>query len=583
MGAPLRWAAIALAGVVIIAAAILAYWLTRPLPPPKITRTVQLTNNGRGKGGALLTDGPRLYFKEDIGGQSTLVQVAATGGETVPLSTPFQGEYMDVSPDGSELLLQSWVWAIGKEVPLWIRPLLGGSPRRVGDVLVNVGQNAAWSPDGHKIVYVSGNDLWVVNSDGSDSRRLLTVNGVPGRPRWSPDGKHLRFTLWAPQAEGEAIWEVGADGSNLHQFLRGWSNPPDEWCGVWTPDGKYFIFQGNHENAYGLWAIREETGLLHKGSYQPVLLASGPVNFYSPAPSRDGKRIFAFGTQARGELMRYDAKSRQFSPYLGGISADEAAFSKDGEWACYLAYPEDTLWRSKLDGSQKLQLTVPPMGVLMPRWSPDGKRIVFMGRMPGKAWKNYVVSADGGTPRQLIMDERNETDPQWSPDGNKILFGRLPTASAPEPGQTKAFHLFDLTTNQVSTLPGSEGLFSPRWSPDGRYVVAMDMEIRKLSLFDFTTGRWGELAVFKEGVGFPNWSRDGACVLVFGSLAEGDDGIYRVRLSDRKVERVVSGKELGPTSGVAGVGWFALAPDDSLVVMRDHRMTEVYALEWEAP
>jgi serine/threonine protein kinase/Tol biopolymer transport system component len=578
-----RWAAIALAGAVVMAGAVLAYWLTRPLPPPRVTRTAQLTNNGRGKEGRLLTDGPRLYFKEDIGGQSTLVQVAATGGETVPLSTPFQGEYMDVSPDGSELLLQSWVWASGKEVPLWIRPVLGGSPRRVGDVLVNVGPNAAWSPDGHKIVYVSGNDLWVVNSDGSDSRRLLTVNGVPGRPRWSPDGKHLRFTLWAPQAEGEAIWEVGADGSNLHQFLPGWSNPPDEWCGVWTADGKYFIFQGNHENAYGLWAIREETGLLHKGSYQPVLLASGPVNFYSPAPSRDGKRIFAFGTQARGELMRYDAKSRQFSPYLGGISADEAAFSKDGEWACYLAYPEDTLWRSKLDGSQKLQLTVPPMGVLMPRWSPDGKRIVFMGRMPGKAWKNYVVSADGGTPRQLIMDERNETDPQWSPDGNKILFGRLPTASAPEPGQTKAFHLFDLTTNQVSTLPGSEGLFSPRWSPDGRYVVAMDMEIRKLSLFDFTTGRWGELAVFKEGVGFPNWSRDGACVLVFGSLAEGDDGIYRVRLSDRKVERVVSGKELGPTSGVAGVGWFALAPDDSLLVMRDHRMTEVYALEWEAP
>jgi len=581
---PRRRAAIALAGVVIIAAAILAYWLTRPLPPPRVLRTVQLTNNGRGKGGALLTDGPRLYFKEDIGGQSTLVQVAATGGETVPLSTPFQGEYMDVSPDGSELLLQSWVWAIGKEVPLWIRPVLGGSPRRVGDVLVNVGQNAAWSPDGHKIVYVSGNDLWVVNSDGSDSRRLLTVNGVPSKPRWSPDGKHLRFTLWAPQAEGEAIWEVGADGSNLHQFLPGWNNPANEWCGVWTADGKYFVFQATHENEYGLWAIREETGLLHKGTYQPVLLASGPVNFDSPAPSRDGKRIFAVGTQTRGELMRYDAKSRQFVPYLGGISASDVALSKDGEWACYVAYPEGTLWRSKLDGSQKLQLTVPPMLVIMPRWSPDGKRIVFMGRMPGKAWKNYVVSADGGTPRQLIMDERNECDPQWSPDGNRILFGRLPAASAPEPGQTKAFHLFDLTTNQVSTLPGSEGLFSPRWSPDGRYVVAMDMEIRKLSLFDFTTGRWGELAVFKEGVGFPNWSRDGASVLVFGSLAEGDDGIYRVRLSDRKVERVVSGKELGPTSGVAGVGgWFALAPDDSLVVMRDHRMTEVYALEWEAP
>jgi len=578
----MRWAAIALAGAIVIAGAVLAYWLTRPLPPPRITRTVQLTNNGRGKAGPLLTDGPRLYFKEDIGGESTLVQVAATGGETVPVSTPFQGQYMDVSPDGSELLLHSWVAAAGKEVPLWILPVLGGSPRRVGDVLVNVGPNAAWSPDGHKIVYARGNDLCVVNSDGSDSRRLLTVNGGPSIPPWSPDGKHLRFTLGGSQGEGNAIWEVDADGSNLHQLLPGWSNRPSECCGVWTADGKYFIFQGTHDNECGLWAVREETRFFHKGSYQPVLLASGPVNFYSPAPSRDGKQLFALGTQARGELMRYDAKSRQFTPYLGGISASEAAFSKDGKWACYDAFPEGTLWRSKLDGNQKLQLTVPPMVALLPRWSPDGKRVAFMGNMPGKAWKIYIVSADGGTPQQLIMDERNEADPQWSPDGNKILFGRLPATMVPEPGQTKALHLFDLPTNQVSTLPGSEGLFSPRWSPDGRYVVALDMEMRKLILFDFTTGQRVELAAFKGGVGFPNWSRDGAWVLVGGSLAEGDYSIYRVRLSGRKVERVVSGKEIPPASGTVEE-WFGLAPDDSLLVMRDHSTTEVYALEWEAP
>lgn len=280
--------------------------------------------------------------------------------------------------------------------------------------------------------------------------------------------------------------------------------------------------------------------------------------------------------------MRYDAKSRQFTPYLGGISASEAAFSKDGEWACYVAFPEGTLWRSKLDGSQKLQLTVPPMMALLPRWSPDGKRVAFMGIMPGKAWKNYVVSADGGTPRQLIMDERNEADPQWAPDGNKILFGRLPAALAPETGQTKALHLFDLTTNQVSTLPGSEGVFSPRWSPDGRYVAATDIDMHKLILFDFMTRQWSELAVFHDSLSWPNWSRDGTWIQVGGSPGGGEYGIYRVRLSDRKVERVVSSKEIGPTSGILG-GWWGLAPDDSLLLMRDHSTTEVYALEWEAP
>jgi len=186
---PRRWAAIALASAVVIAGAVLAYWLTRPLPPPKITRTVQLTNNGRGKGGPLLTDGPRLYFSEDIGSLPTLVQVSTAGGETVAVQTPFQGQNvipMDVSPDGSEVLVGTQT-ANETEVPLWILPVLGGSPRRVGDVLVNPDGLAAWSPDGDKIVYARGKELYVVKADGTDPHKLLTLNGTAAFPRWSPD------------------------------------------------------------------------------------------------------------------------------------------------------------------------------------------------------------------------------------------------------------------------------------------------------------------------------------------------------------------------------------------------------------
>jgi serine/threonine protein kinase/Tol biopolymer transport system component len=583
MGAPLRWAAIALASAVVMAGAILAYWLTRPLPPPRITRTVQLTNNGRGKTDPVLTDGPRLYFREDGGP----VQVSTAGGETVPVPMPFRAQAvipMDVSPDGSELLVGTRA-ALETEIPLWILPVLGGSPRRAGDVLVNFVGNrasAAWSPGGQRIVYGRGRDLYVVKSDGTDSRKLLTVKGTPSDPRWSPDGKHLRFTLQASQGEGYAIWEVDADGSNLHQFLPGWNNPPDECCGVWTADGKYFVFQGARENEYGLWAVREKTGWFRKASQQPTRLTSGPVNFWAPMPSKDEKKLFVLGTQARGELMRYDVKSRQFTPYLGGISASDVDFSRDGEWVCYGRFPERTLWRSKLDGSQKLQLTVPPMLVIMPRWSPDGKRIAFMGKMLAKSWKNYVVSADGGTPQQLIPGERNEADPHWSPDGNSILFGRFPNYWLPEPPEVKGLHLFDLKANQTTKIAGSEGLYSPRWFSGGRYVATLDFDSRKLILFDLETHQQMELATFVGGVGFPNWSRDGTWIQVGGTLAGGECGMYRIRLSDRKIERVVSCGEIGPFGGVSG-GWNGLAPDDSLLVMRDHSATEVYALEWEAP
>jgi len=581
-----RRAAIAVSGALLIAAGLLAYWLTRPLPPPSITHIVQLTNNGRGKIGRLLTDGPRLYFWEDIGGRATLVVVSTAGGETVPVPVSLPGQLvvpLDISPDGSELLVRSWAGATGMAVPLWTLPVLGGSPRRVGDVLVNVGHHAAWSPDGQKIVYARGNALHVVGVDGSASHQLLEVKSRPAEVRWSPDGKHVRFTLRAPQGEGSAIWQVEADGSSPHQLLPGWSSSPVECCGAWTASGKYFIFQAARDNEDGLWAIREKTDFFHKASYRPVRLTSGPVHFESVAPSRDGKRLFALGTHARIELMRYDARSHQFAPYLGGISASEVDFSKDGEWACYSAYPEATLWRSKVDGSQKLQLTFPPMAILMPRWSPDGKRIAYMGQMPGKPWKTYVISADGGTPQQLIQDQRSEADPQWSLDGSKILFGRWGVASASEPEQTKALYLLDLATGQVTKLPNSEGVFSPRWSPDGRYVVALDLAMQKLILFDLMTGGRIELATFEGGIGFPNWSHDGKSILIYGRHSGYDDSIYRVRLSDRNVQSVLSIEELAEALGNVRPWGFALAPDDSILITRDHTMTEVYALDWEAP
>ena len=76
----------------------------------------------------------------------------------------------------------------------------------------------------------------------------------------------------------------------------------------------------------------------------------------SVAASRDAKQFFAAGAQRRGELVRYDAKTREFLPYLGGISAADPTFSRDGKWMAYMSYPEHALWRSRSDGTDRLQL-----------------------------------------------------------------------------------------------------------------------------------------------------------------------------------------------------------------------------------
>ena len=78
------------------------------------------------------------------------------------------------------------------DVPIYILPLPAGLPRRVGDILAH---DASWSPNGEQIVYARGNELFLAKPDGSESRRLVTLTGPASWPRWSPDGKVLRFTV----------------------------------------------------------------------------------------------------------------------------------------------------------------------------------------------------------------------------------------------------------------------------------------------------------------------------------------------------------------------------------------------------
>jgi Tol biopolymer transport system component/DNA-binding winged helix-turn-helix (wHTH) protein len=580
-GAPLRrWWIIALAGLLVIAGAIRAYlWLTRPLPPPKVTNAVQIARLRGGMWvGKLLTDGTRVYFTDWLGDSTPIMQVSVSGGEAVPVPTPFRFAFtLDISPDRSVLLVRGGDNNAG-EMPVWVLPVPGGLPRRLGDI---VASDAAWSPDGQKIVYAKG-DLYLAKSDGTESRKLATVAGAPEWLCWSPDGSVVRFTQFDPIA-GYRVWEVSADGSSLHQLVLGWSSPSRiEQFPTWTPNGKYFMFSGMPETTlnsrYDLWASREKVGLLSKPHLDPIQLTQGPIHYFAPLTSPDGKKLFAIGRAFRGELVRYEVKAHQFVPFLSGISASDLDFSRDGQWVTYIQFPDATLWRSKMDGSERLQLNPPPLGAIMPRWSPDGKRIVFMGTDPDQPWDIYLVSADGGAPRRLLPGERQHSDPQWSPDGNQLLFGRGPY----DPPGPEVLRLLDLRTNQVSTAPGSEGLRSPRWSYDGRYVVAMKDGDRKLVFFDFATHRQVELASAAGGFSHPNWSRDGKWIYLWADFGKGRNGIHRVRLTDRKVELLVGEKEVTRAFGTSGQ-WVGLAPDDSLLVTRDISLTEIYAFDWEAP
>jgi Tol biopolymer transport system component len=563
--APRSLATMAAAGLLVILA--LAYFLRPALPPPRVTNSTRVTTDGRDKR-FIFTDGSRIYYSSCTPAACSLYQAPAAGGEPVRIETPFSNPYLvDVSPAQSAFLIVSCPDLVGsiRNCPIWILPVLGGSPRRVG----NVNGLANFTPDGKEVLYTEHNVIYRAKIDGSDSAKLVTLASGENASnvRLSPDGKRIRFTLSGADSR-VSIWEASADGSHLHRLFG------DAYYGIWTPDGNYFVFNALHGGVRNAWAAREGSSLLRKVGRDPVQLTSGPTDTFAEALSMDGRKLFATTAQPRYEMVRYDISSHQFLPYLSGISAISPQYSPDGKSVAYVSFPDATLWRGKL------QLTFPPLSVLQPRWSPDGSKIAFMAREPNHAWNVYVVPADGGTPEPVLPKDHPGSDPSWSPDGNSLLFAGHPDDV--KRGAKLQLQIADLKTHAISIVPGSEGLWSPRWSPDGRYIVATPQAADRLMLFDAKTQQWSEL--LKTATGWPEWSRKASdCVYFFGTPQPGQTGIYRICVSGRKLEQVVSLKDFHQPVGPVGSSWTGLAPDDSPLLLRDIGTTDIYALDLDLP
>ena len=157
-------------------------------------------------------------------------------------------------------------------------------------------------------------------------------------------------------------------------------------------------------------------------------------------------------------------------------------------------------------------------------------------------------------------------------DGNRLLFSRNPLADVSSP-QERDIEIVDLKARKVTPVPGSDGLISGRWSPDGRYLVAMPRDSARPMLFDFKTEKWRHLIEMR--ISYPNWSRDSKYVYFMGL---GSAAIDRVRISDGKVEKIASLAGMASTYS----GWLGLAPGDSPMISLNASIDEIYAIDWTA-
>jgi Tol biopolymer transport system component/DNA-binding winged helix-turn-helix (wHTH) protein len=554
------------AGVFAIGLGFAVWTLRRPLPRPRITAYTQLTHDGRLKatGG---TDGVRVYFTQgEPQSPQSIAQVAVSGGEVaqIPVAVPAPS-MVDVSPDGSNFLLTS-IRGDPNPASLWNVRIPGGTIRGLGDA-----EAATFSPDGNSIAYsTKAGDLYIARSDGTEVHRLAHVGFPVNFLAWSPDGRTLRFS----GSEWDRLWEISSSGSGFHQMLPAWHVSENQCCGRWTPDGKFFIFQSGppvqaQNELNELWALDERRGLFRQPVKEPIQLTSGGIDWQWPVPGKDGKRIFATGLTSHGELFRFDSKTQQLQPFLGGISAVYVSFSNDGKSVAYVSYPDATLWRANRDGSNPVELSGQPIGALLPRWSPDDKRIVFANYL-SPAFESYVVSSEGGTPQRLLPeDNEQQSDPNWSPDGSKITFGGFAGDDA-----KSVIRILDLGSRKVTTLPGSLGLWGARWSPDGRSIAAQAHGIPNLRIFDIKTQKWSVLPD-KGDVSFPTWSRDSR-FLYYSRSTGRNMALFRIRVKGGKEELIADLKDQRIV-----FGWMGLDSNDTPLVLRDYTFEDIYALTFD--
>jgi len=478
------------------------------------------------------------------------------GGEVTELPVTATGGLSDISSDGSEGLFVAGT-ASGTEV--WAQPLPSGAPR----LIVKDARFPTWTADDRSLLFARRGDreLWQVSADGTSARRLAEFPDITGITV-SPEGGRIRvLDMLSP-----TLWETDRDGANAKTVLK------EPAFGRWSADGRYFLFlrpDADQTNQTDLW-VRSEERHWWKRSAPARQLTYGPLSIGLPVMSKDGRYVYAVGSEPHGELSVYDNHAKAFVPYLGGIPACMVDFSRDGQWIAYVSYPEGTLWRSRIDGSQRRQLTLLPLAVFNQRWSPDGKRIVFWAGLdrshPEQTMRMFLVNAEGGGPVLLPVTERNPTDPTWSPDGKSVAYSLRGGFS----GRLHEIWILDVATQESRKIPGSDGFWSARWSPDGKYLAALGGSPSKLWLFNFDTQKWSELT--SSDPNWPNWSHDSKYVYV---LLYAENSVARVRLSDHKLERLVSLQGFP----YASRAWVGVTPDGRLMMTRDKGIEEVYAFD----
>jgi eukaryotic-like serine/threonine-protein kinase len=540
-----------------LAALGVAIWLT-PSPVSSPLDSQQLTFSAARKDAPLFTDGARLYFQ----GRGSPSEVAVTGGLIAPLSG-LEGMYlMDISRDGSKVL--TWISdpndIVGRGT-LWVSPILGGRPRRLTD---HLGQTARWFPNGQSIAFADMSALYTCNADGGNLKKLWSGPQFILDINISPDARQFTLSLAKDEQHPARLWRLNTDGSNLHVVQLDWPDTVKTFAGQWTPDGRHFLFLSDRHGLTNVYELVSPPWYEFWRKPTPVRLTGNQIDIVAMAPTPDSKALFALGHMDQGITQVFEPHTRKFVPYLDGLSARDFVISPDGQWMVYAEYPRGHLWKSKIDGSDAIQLT--SSYAAMEQWSPDGKWIAYSD------WHNiYRISSDGGAPEPLLPGGDNEVSPSWSRDGKSVFFNYYPFPDHPD----SAIQIIDLSTHHVTGMPSSRGYYFPSWSPDGKYLVAIAMHPARMMLYTAANQTWREVKRFDVPWGYWTWSHDSKSIYM--ALIDEERGMYRLTIPEAKWEKIGTMERIDARDVDSFV---SLAPDGQPAIMSHAGAAQLFELHW---
>lgn len=537
---------------------------------PQLFDPRQLTENGQEKLG-LLANGKNLYFGQEQDGWLALAEMPLEGGPVRVLWSPRANVLpVDISPDGKRLLALTFV-GVETERSLWVVPLDGGAPYQPAHLTAH---SAAWAPDSSTFAFAALGKISLLREDGTGQQQIGSFSATADLLHWSGDGKRLYFVLEDNSTRQVTHWELDFENGTKGASLRSVSSSIESYS-YWSRAGggdSYFLTSSTWWKPK-IWYV--EHG---RHWWQPSIQSSesslGEGIVSGIAYDKGSSRLFLLQEPTfRMTISRFDVHDRDFRPILPGVSGEFLDFSRDGKWAAYTTIRDNTVWIIRTDGTDARQLTFPPEAAELPRWSPDGKQLAFSSRAPNRPWRIFIIRPDTGERREASEGNDNQGAPTWSPDGKSLVYGKLKCQATNE----CAIRRIDLSTGKAQTLPGSEGLFTARWSPDGRWIAALHLERHQAFLFDVQSRLWHKLADSIEGTDM-SWSPDSKSIYI--DIPGGDARIVRIGVVDGHQETAldISAQDKFNLANDADLR-FSIAPDGSIILPRRIHSPEVYAYD----